>query len=221
MEGTFCGSVSGANGKLLQICKFPFLAIGLCVNGLIKVFDPTSINHLGLVWLRAFPGGSPLFPRPNKPRVELARGSPPGRLDVGAVGFPRPFRSRPRESVPPLERWGTSSPTRSRDRRRRRSRTSLPSPATGGEVGPDRVLLPFASPLSPLPSPLSCWASSSSRPQRDEATARRSSWSLSSELSASTPLHSGKGDGDLPHVNKVILSYSWIPSSCSFLPFPY
>jgi hypothetical protein len=120
------------------------------------------MDRLGLVWLQAFLRGSLCFPWPFVPRVQLPRWSPPSHLDAREVGFPRRFRVSPRESVPPLERWGTSSPTWSRDRRRRRWERPSRSPSSGEESS-ERNLLPSPSgglqfsdlvgSISPPPSP--------------------------------------------------------------------
>jgi hypothetical protein len=106
--------------------------------------------------MQAFPRGSPRFPRPTIPRVQSPQFSPPSHLDAREVGFPRRFHVSPRESVPPLERWGTSSPHLvSQQEAATLGATLAISFLRRGELRAERVLLPLASPLSPIPSPIS------------------------------------------------------------------
>jgi hypothetical protein len=79
----------------------------------MKATDSISVL-LGLVWMQGNPGGSAHFPRPNKSRVELARGNPPHRLVIDRGGGPRPFHVVPWEIHPLVETSGTDSSSRSR-----------------------------------------------------------------------------------------------------------
>jgi hypothetical protein len=99
--------------------------------------------------------GFPGFPRSIISRAQSPRFSPPSHLDACEVGFLRRFRVSSRESIPPLERWGTSSPTRSRDRRRRRWERRSRSPSFDDDsLERSESSSPSPPPPSPIPSPI-------------------------------------------------------------------
>jgi hypothetical protein len=102
---------SGERELSISLSAADWVRVGFVDTGLYQLVSGPAL--LGLVWLRPFPGGSPPIPGPNKPRVKLARGSPPRHLVLTQGDRPRPFHIVPWDIDPLVETSGPNSSSRS------------------------------------------------------------------------------------------------------------